>query len=157
MTPAINLARKSKVEFSLHQYKHDPKSESYGEEAAIALNIEPERVFKTLLVAINGDQKELAVAVVPVSGKLNLKGVANALKAKKIMMADPLQAQRMTGYLVGGISPLGQKKCLPTLLDASASSQETIYVSAGKRGLEIELSPNDLLQLTGGQLAEIGL
>ncbi|WP_299195662.1 Cys-tRNA(Pro) deacylase [uncultured Amphritea sp.] len=156
MTPAIQLAKKMKIRFDVHEYSHDPASESYGEEAATALNVSPERVFKTLLVALNGDNRQLAVAVVPVSGQLNLKAAASALKAKKLTMADPQQAQRSSGYLVGGISPLGQKKRLPTLVDDSAGQFETIFVSAGKRGLEIELSAADLLQLTNGSMAGIG-
>ncbi len=156
MTPAIQLAKKMKINFAVHEYKHDPGSESYGEEAAAALNIRPEQVFKTLMVALNGDNRQLAVAVVPVSGQLNLKAAASALKTKKLTMADPQQAQRSSGYLVGGISPLGQKKRLPTLVDESAGQFDTIFVSAGKRGLEIELSAADLLQLTNGSMADIG-
>ncbi|SEQ12050.1 Cys-tRNA(Pro)/Cys-tRNA(Cys) deacylase [Amphritea atlantica] len=156
MTPAIQLAKRAKVKFTVHEYQHDPACESYGEEAAKALNVLPQRVYKTLMVAVNGDNRQLAVAVVPVAGQLNLKAVASALKTKKVSMADPQQAQRSSGYLVGGISPLGQKKSLPTLLDDSAGQFETIFVSAGKRGLEIELRPADLLQLTRGSMAEIG-
>ena len=156
MTPAIELAKKANISFSVHEYQHDPKTDSYGEEASVALNVSPDQVYKTLLVAINGDNRQLAVAIVPVSGQLNLKAASSALKAKKLNMADPQQAQRSSGYLVGGISPLGQKKRLPTLLDDSAGQFETIFVSAGKRGLEIELNPADLLQLTNGSMAGIG-
>lgn len=156
MTPAIELAKKANISFSVHEYQHDPKTDSYGEEASVALNVSPDRVYKTLMVAVNGDNRQLAVAIVPVSGQLNLKAASSALKTKKLAMADPQQAQRSSGYLVGGISPLGQKKPLPTLLDDSAGQFETIFVSAGKRGLEIELSPADLLQLTNGSMAGIG-
>lgn len=154
MTPAIDAAKAAGVVYKVHSYDHKP-GEAYGLEAAQALSIEPERVFKTLLVALNGEPRNLAVAVVPVAGQLNLKAAAKSLGAKKAEMADPKMAERITGYLVGGISPLGQKQKLPTLVDLSANNSETIFVSAGKRGLEIELSAADLRALTAGTFAAI--
>ena len=156
MTPAINVAIKAKVEHQVHEYQHDPSAESYGDEAARVLGIEPAQVFKTLLVALNGDNKKLAVGVVPVAGQLDLKAVAAALKVKKVTMANPQDAERATGYVVGGISPLGQKKRLPLVLDQSAHDFKTIFMSAGRRGLEIEMSAVDLLKLTQGMSADIG-
>ncbi|RDE18797.1 Cys-tRNA(Pro) deacylase [Motiliproteus coralliicola] len=156
MTPAVNCAKKAKISFRTHSYQHDPNTASYGDEAAQALGIDPQRVFKTLLVSLDGNPKKLAVGVVPVSGSLDLKAIGTCLKSKKVAMADPAEAQRATGYLLGGISPLGQKKRLPLILDQSAKSLETIHVSGGKRGLEIELAPADLLRLTGGQYGDIG-
>ena len=156
MTPAINLAKRAKINYQIHAYEHDPAIQAYGEEAAHALGLAPERVFKTLLVAINGDNRQLAVGVVPVSGMLDLKLMASALGAKKLAMANPADAERATGYVVGGISPLGQKKRLPLVVDSSAANFETIYMSAGRRGLEIEMSVTDLLALTSGKLAVIG-
>jgi len=155
MTPAINAAKKSKVTFKIHQYKHDPSHSSYGLEAIEVLGQPAEQVFKTLLFCLNGEPKQLAVAVVPVKQKLNLKNAAKAAKAKKADMADPDIAQKVTGYVVGGISPLGQKKALPTFIDASAVGQQTICVSAGKRGLEIELSPEDLAKLTRAEFVSL--
>lgn len=148
MTPAINLAKKQNIAHLVHQYKHDPNHPSFGLEAIEALGHEPEKVFKTLLFCINGEARNLAVAVIPVMEKLNLKQAAKAVKGKKAEMADPEIAQKTTGYVVGGISPLGQKKKLPTYIDASAIGQKTICVSAGRRGLEIELSPENLAQST---------
>jgi len=156
MTPAINAAKKGKVKYEIHEYAHDPAAASYGEEAADALGLEYGQVFKTLLVAINGDQRKLAVGIVPVSGQLDLKAIASALKAKKVTMANPADAERATGYVVGGISPLGQKKRLPMVVDSSAESYPTICMSAGKRGLEIEMAAADLVKLTGAVLAPIG-
>ncbi len=155
MTPAIELVRKAKISHRVHEYRHDPGGGSYGEEAAARLGIDRERVFKTLLVALNGEPKRLAVAVVPVAGQLSLKAMAAACGAKKAAMAQPADAERATGYLVGGISPLGQKKRLPLVLDSSATGQGTIFVSAGRRGLEVELAPQDLLRLTGGSAADV--
>ncbi|PSW13949.1 Cys-tRNA(Pro) deacylase [Photobacterium sanctipauli] len=155
MTPAINLAKKKKVTHTVHQYQHDPANTNFGLEAAEVLGQDPNQVFKTLLFALNGDPKKLAVAIVPVAGMLDLKAAAKAAGGKKAEMADPQIAEKTTGYIVGGISPLGQKKRLPTFLDASAQQFETICVSAGRRGLEIELTPSDLLMLTSGQFAEI--
>jgi Cys-tRNA(Pro)/Cys-tRNA(Cys) deacylase len=148
MTPAINLAKKKKIPHTVHQYEHDPNHDSFGLEAAEVLGQDPKKVFKTLLFCLNGEAKSLAVAIIPVDQKLNLKLAAKAAGAKKAEMANPDIAQKTTGYVVGGISPLGQKKALPTFIHQSAQSQETICVSAGKRGLEIELSPQDLASLT---------
>lgn len=141
MTPAINIAKKHKIKYTVHEYEHDPSAEAYGKEAAEKLGVDPERVFKTL-VAASG--KDLFVAVVPVMKRLDLKLLAKAVKAKKVAMADVRLVEKTTGYVVGGVSPLGQKRLLPTVIDASAENFETIFVSGGKRGLDIELSPQDL-------------
>ncbi|MEU7133829.1 Cys-tRNA(Pro) deacylase [Streptomyces sp. NPDC046261] len=151
-TPAIVALEKAGTAFSVHAYDHDPAAASYGEEAAEALGVEPGRVFKTLVADVDG---ALTVAVVPVSGSLDLKALAAAVGGKRAAMADPAAAERTTGYVRGGISPLGQRKRLPTALDASARSHTTICVSAGRRGLEVELSPADLALLTGAVIAPI--
>lgn len=156
MTPAIKAAQAAGVDFSVHEYRHDPGNRNYGREAAEALGLDPRQVFKTLLVALNGDARRLAVAIVPVDGQLDLKAMAAASGCKKVEMADPAAAERVTGYLVGGISPLGQKRRLPTVLDDTALAFDTVFVSAGRRGLEIELAPADLLRLCGGSTASIG-
>ena len=153
MTPGINTAKRAKVSHQIHEYQHDPQSESYGEEAAEKLGIPAEQVFKTLVVTIDG--KELVVAVLPVSAMLSMKLVAKAAGGKKAVMADKKMVQNTTGYVLGGVSPLGQKKRLRTVIDDSARSFATIHVSAGRRGLEIELAPDDLLALTGGQYAPL--
>ena len=154
MTPAIDLLKKNRAEHRVHSYQHDPKSASYGLEAAEKLGLDPARVFKTLLAST--ERNELVVAVVPVAGTLDLKALAQAAGAKKVEMADPMAAQRATGYLVGGISPLGQKKRLRTFIDSSAQAQPSIYVSAGRRGLEVELAPAVLAEHTSAAFAPIG-
>ncbi|MGV2990151.1 Cys-tRNA(Pro) deacylase [Vibrio sp. E150_011] len=155
MTPAINLAKKKKINHVVHQYHHDPRHESYGLEAVQALGQDPETVFKTLLFSLNGEPKNLAVAIIPVEEKLNLKLAAKAAGGKKAEMADKDIAQKTTGYVLGGISPLGQKKLLPTFIHISAELRKTMCVSAGKRGLEIELAPQDLATLTRGVFANL--
>ncbi|MFF8928542.1 Cys-tRNA(Pro) deacylase [Streptomyces longwoodensis] len=152
-TPATVALTAAGVDFTVHAYDHDPHHPSYGEEAAEAMGVSPERVFKTLVADVDG---ALTVAVVPVAGQLDLKALAAAVGGKKAAMADPALAERTTGYVRGGISPLGQRKKLPTVLDASAGGHATICVSAGRRGLEVELSPADLAALTGATLAPIG-
>ena len=154
MTPAIDLLKKAKAVHQVHSYQHDPKSASYGLEAAEKLNLPPAQVFKTLLAA--SEKGELLVAVVPVAGSLDLKALAHAAGVKKVEMADPQAAQRSTGYLLGGISPLGQKKRLRTFIDNSAQLHESIFVSAGRRGLEVQLSAAILAAHTQGQFADIG-
>lgn len=153
MTPAIALVKKMCISHAVHSYSHDPRTASYGLEAAEQLGLAAERVYKTLLVST--ESAELLVALVAVNAQLNLKALATAAKVKKVEMADPQRAQRSSGYLVGGISPLAQKKALRTFVDRSAAEHATIYVSAGRRGLEVELSADDLLALTHGQFAEI--
>lgn len=155
MTPAINLLKKKKIAHTLRQYQHDPNCDSYGMEAAEALDMDPGQVYKTLLFCVNGEPRSLAVAIIPVDSKLNLKQAAKAMKAKKADMADPAIAQKTTGYIVGGISPLGQKKALPTFIDSTAEPQQTILVSGGKRGLDIELAPQDVASLTRGQFVAL--
>lgn len=151
-TPATAQLTREKVAHTLHPYHHDPRAEAYGEEAAASLGVEPARLFKTLIASVDG---RLACAVVPVSGQLDLKALAATLGAKKAALADPAAAQRATGYVVGGISPLGQKARLPVVIDESAGSFATVFVSAGKRGLQVELAPADLVRLTGATLAAI--
>ena len=153
MTPAINAAKKRKIAFTVHQYSHDPANDAYGREAAEKLGLEAARVFKTLVVQLDDDR--LAVGVVPVSSMLSMKLMAKAAGAKKAVMADKALVERVTGYVLGGVSPLGQKKRLATVIDASAGNLPTIFVSAGRRGLEIELKASDLAMLTGGSLAGI--
>ncbi len=155
MTPAIKSAEKARIAFNVHEYAHDPDADSYGLEAALALGIEAQRVFKTLLVSLQGGNAQLAVGIVPVNSQLDLKALAAVAGAKKASMADPQQAERVTGYVVGGISPLGQKKRLPTFIDASAIEYATVFVSAGRRGLEIELAPQDLQSLCQAKLVSI--
>ncbi|MEV3930688.1 MULTISPECIES: Cys-tRNA(Pro) deacylase [unclassified Streptomyces] len=152
-TPATVALTAAGTVFTVHAYDHDPASPSYGEEAAEALGVSADRVFKTLVADVDGD---LVVAVVPVAGSLDLKALASAVGGKRAAMADPAAAERTTGYVRGGISPLGQRKRLRTVLDASAGSHATICVSAGRRGLEVELSPTDLATLTEAALAPIG-
>jgi Cys-tRNA(Pro)/Cys-tRNA(Cys) deacylase len=154
MTPAIHAARRAKIAHQVHEYTHDPGMESYGVEAADKLGVPHNRVFKTLVAAI--DDRELVVAVVPVTSMLSMKALAKAMGAKKAAMAKPADVERVTGYVLGGVSPLGQKKRLKTVIDASARAFPTIYVSAGRRGLQIELNPLDLEKLVGGGFAEIG-
>ncbi len=151
-TPATVALTAAGVEYRIHAYDHDPSHPSYGEEAAEALGVSPERVFKTLVADVDG---ALTVAVVPVTGSLDLKALASAVGRKRATMADPALAERTTGYVVGGISPLGQRKKLPTVLDASAAEHPTVYVSAGRRGLEVELSPDDLLEVADAVAAPI--
>ena len=146
-TPATRAARRAGISFQVLEYEHDAASESYGLEAAERLGLDPERVFKTLLATVDG---ELRVCVLPVSSQLDLRALG-----KRAAMADPREAQRATGYVVGGISPLGQRRRIPTLLDDAAFEHETIFVSAGRRGLEIELAPGDLAALTGADRAPL--
>ena len=141
MTPAINVAKKNKVAHNIHTYSHDESSESYGLEAAEKMGVPGQRVFKTLVVLL--DNKDLAVGVLPVSSMLSMKLIAKAAGAKKAVMADKSDVARSTGYVLGGVSPLGQKKCLKTVIDRSAKNYPTIYVSAGRRGLEKMLCSDD--------------
>lgn len=152
-TPATTALTAAGVTFSVHDYAHDPRTESYGDEAAAAMGISPDRVFKTLLADVDGT---LTVAVVPVSGQLDLKALARAAGGRKATMADPAAAERSTGYVVGGISPIGQKRPHPTVVDASAHDHPTVFVSAGRRGLEVELAPADLVRVTSAATAPIG-
>lgn len=153
MTPAIVLATKAKIAFNVHEYKHDPSAQSYGLEAAEKLGINPSQVFKTLVVAT--DENSLVVAVLPVNQQLNLKALAKAVGAKKAAMAEQKLVERTTGYVLGGVSPLGQKKRLTTVIDESAQNFATIFVSAGRRGLEIELAATSLSALVNGQFKAI--
>jgi Cys-tRNA(Pro)/Cys-tRNA(Cys) deacylase len=151
-TPATALVAKQKITHRVHEYAHDPRAESYGAEAADALGVEPARVFKTLVAEVDG---ALTVAVVPVTGSVDLKALAAAAGGKRAAMADPTAAERATGYVRGGISPLAQRKRLPTVVDESATAYDTVYFSAGRRGLELELSPADLVTLANATTAPI--
>lgn len=151
-TPATVALDRAGIRYEVRSYDHDPAAASYGLEAAEALGVEPARVFKTLLVQT---EPFLAVGIVPVDALLDLKALAAALGVKKAIMAEPEAAERTTGYVVGGISPIGQKRALPTVLDDTATTFSTVLVSGGKRGLDIELAPGDLLAVTGGTSAAI--
>lgn len=151
-TPATALLQQAGIRFTAHPYSHDSAVTGYGLEAADKLGLEPERVFKTLVADADGT---LVVAVVPVSGQLDLKALAAAVGAKKAVMADPTVAERKTGYVLGGISPIGQKSPLSTVVDETVELYDTVFVSGGRRGLDLELSPADLLHVTGARVAAI--
>jgi Cys-tRNA(Pro)/Cys-tRNA(Cys) deacylase len=146
-TPATRAAKAAGITYTLHEYDHDPRAASYAGEAAEVLGLDPRRVFKTLVVSVGDD---LAVAIVPAADQLDLKAVG-----KRAAMADMARAEKVTGYVAGGISPLGQRKRLPAFLDESASEHDTVFVSAGRRGLEIELAPADLAALTGADIRSL--
>lgn len=158
-TPATLALTKAGVPFTEHAYRHDPAASSYGTEAAEVLGLDPEQVLKTLLVAVDpasgSARSTLVVGIVPVSAQLDLKAVAAAVHGKKAVMAVPADAERATGYVVGGISPVGQKKAHPTVLDESALGFEKVYVSGGRRGLDLGLSPADLIRVTNATVAAI--
>jgi Cys-tRNA(Pro)/Cys-tRNA(Cys) deacylase len=151
-TPATVALRTAGIHFVEHVYDHDPANRNFGEEAANVLGLDPEQVFKTLMVDVDG---RLTVAIVPVTGKLDLGALAEAVNGKRAAMADPAVAERKTGYLVGGISPIGQKTVLPTVLDETAELFDTVYVSGGRRGFDIELAPSDLIAITAATVAAI--
>jgi Cys-tRNA(Pro)/Cys-tRNA(Cys) deacylase len=152
-TPALRVVAESGVPHEVLAYEHDPRAGEYGKEAADVLGVDPARVLKTLVAVVDG---VLTVAVVPVAGRLDLKALATAVGGKRADLADPAAAERATGYVVGGISPLGQRTRLRTVVDASALDHETVLVSAGRRGLDVELSPADLVALTGADVAPVG-
>lgn len=151
-TPATVALDRAKINYQLHPYQHDSRADSYGDEAASALGVDGRRIFKTLIATVDG---RLVCAVVPVAGRLNLKALAAAVGGRKAELADPAQAQRATGYVLGGISPLGHRSALPVVLDESIAGFDTVFVSAGKRGLQLELSPTDLRTLAGASSAAI--
>ena len=151
-TPATVALTRAGVAFTEHPYAHDPGAASFGLEAAEALGLDPAQVFKTLLTSVDA---RLVVGIVPVTGQLHLKALAAAVGGKKAAMADPTEAERATGYVVGGISPIGQKRAHPTVLDDSAMDFDTVYVSGGRRGLDLGLSPTDLVAVTGARVAAI--
>ncbi len=153
MTPAIEMLKKNKCDFKIHKYDHDPECTNFGEEAALKLGLDENQVYKTLLVELT--PKELVVCVLPVANQLSLKEVAFSFSVKKAVMANKDEAQKVTGYLLGGISPLGQKKQLKTLLDESVKKYETIFISGGKRGLDIEVKPSDLEKLLRAKIFKI--
>ena len=152
-TPATAALTAAGITFEVRAYDHDPRATSYGLEAAEALGADPARVFKTLLASLDS---RLVVGIVPVTGQLDLKALARALGGSKAVMAEVAAAERATGYVAGGISPVGQKRALPTVLDASALDHDTILVFGGRRGLDVELAPHDLVAITGAVIATIG-
>jgi Cys-tRNA(Pro)/Cys-tRNA(Cys) deacylase len=152
VTPAVVALRAAGVPFTLHEYAHDPRSESFGLEAATELGLDPDRVYKTLMASADG---RLVVAVVPVSGRLDLKALARAAGAAKAVMADGREAERATGYVLGGISPFGQKRQHPTVVDETVELWDTVYVSGGRRGLDVEIAPADLVEVTGSIVADV--
>ncbi|OIH93664.1 Cys-tRNA(Pro) deacylase [Curtobacterium sp. MCBA15_001] len=151
-TPATLALERAGVPFTPHVYEHHETATNFGEEAAAALGLREEQVFKTLVVSVDGT---LAVAIVPVANRLDLKAIAAAVGGKKATLADPALAERRTGYVVGGISPVGQRSHIPTVLDESATTYATIFVSGGRRGFDIEIAPADLLAVTEGTTAAI--
>ena len=153
MTPAINLLKKNKCDFKIHKYEHDSDCTNFGDEAVEKLGLDANQVYKTLLVELT--PKELVVCVLPVANQLSLKEVATIFSVKKAEMASKDEAQKVTGYLLGGISPLGQKKLLRTVLDESTKSFETIFISGGKRGLDIEVKPKDLEKLLSAKIYKV--
>ena len=155
MTPAVRAVEAARVPFTLHRYDHDANAESFGLEAAAQLGVAPERVFKTLVAQLDG--KRLVLAVIAAADRLDLKKLAAAAGGKKADLADATAAERATGYVVGGISPLGGKRALPMLVDESAARHTTIYVSAGRRGLQLELAPADLIRLTAAATADLAV
>ncbi|WP_137292213.1 Cys-tRNA(Pro) deacylase [Nocardioides dongxiaopingii] len=152
-TPATVALTAAGIGFVLREYHHDPRAESYGLEAAEALGVDPARVYKTLLADVDG---RLVVGVVPVTGQLDLKALARVAGGRKAQMADPAAAERATGYVVGGISPIGQKRSHLTVVDAGVLDHDTVLVSGGRRGLDLELAPADLVAVTGATTAPIG-
>ena len=152
-TPATVALDRAGIAFTVHAYDHDTAAESYGHEAATALDLDPQRVYKTLFAAVD---QTLVVGIVPVSGQLDLKALAAAVGGKKAAMADPADAERASGYVVGGISPIGQRRPHRTVLDTSALDHPTVFVSGGKRGLDLEIAPGDLARITSALVAPIG-
>ena len=155
MTPAIRAAQAAQIPFTLHPYEHDPRADSFGLEAAAKLGVPPERVFKTLVAQVDG--KQLVLAILPVTARLDLKKLAAAMGGKKAGLADPTAAERATGYVVGGISPFGGRKKLPALVDRTVADHETVLVSAGQRGLQMEVAPDDLVRLTEAMRVDLAV